>query len=299
MGAWYKIKYVASSDFKREIEDLLKEITSAVSVKDPGSVISHFNDSGMLEIPLAKNGEPVDPLHKHFFAILEEAYEIYRLSDGHFDPTIGHLNDAWSEDGTRPDSTLIDSLRNLSGMQHVLVRPTRDTIHISTQGIKLKLDFTGLASGYIVDRIFELFTEQGVNDLAVYVGGTSDRTRGTYQEEAIIELTIPAEGTTGEFKQKMKSPDRAMGNSSKPAGRTINPKTGYLAVNNIVSANIIHHRCISANGLANACLAMDIDAAIMMIEKIQSADALFIYRDQQGNLTTFTTERLKKDLLNE
>lgn len=314
MGSTYHIQYLGTRDYHKEIDKLLVEINDAVSTYIPTSTISRFNESGQLSIPLAENGEPKDPLHGHFFANLEEAYEIYKQSDGYFDPTVGPLVEAWGfgkvgHQSEIPDSALIDSLRAKVGMQFIEVRPTDDTIHISARQQGMRLDFSGIAQGYATDRVFDLLAGKGVTDQFVEITGEV-RVAGTSPRDDawMVGINVPEEGADlKEIGARLRLNGMSMATSGnyrnfymlegRKVWHTINPKTGYPEENTLLSATIVHPRCVTADALATASMAMGVDDAIGLVRKIAGAEAYFIYLDAGGNIATFVTDKLAKDLL--
>lgn len=86
-GRTYTIKYYAldaETDFKDEIELLLNEINKSISVYLPTSDVSRINDGD--------NSIVVD---EHFKNVFLKSYEVWTLTNGEFDPTVGGLVNAW------------------------------------------------------------------------------------------------------------------------------------------------------------------------------------------------------------
>ncbi len=316
MGSTYHIQYFGNENYQKDIDDLLKEINDAVSTYIPTSVISSFNASGYLVMPLAENGEVKNNLHKHFFANLEEAYDVFKLSDGYFDPTVGPLVEIWGfgKDGHQseiPDSSEIDSLLMYIGLQQLDVRSGSDTIHIKAARKGIGLDFSALAQGYGSDKVFELLTSKGVHDLFVEITGevrvAGKSPRG---DDWIVGINVPEEGSDlKEIGARIRLHDASMATSGnyrnfymlegRKVWHTINPKTGYPEENSLLSATVVHPRCMTADALATACMALGVDEAIGLIRKVPAAKAYFIYRDVSGNIATFVSDNLTKDLLTE
>jgi thiamine biosynthesis lipoprotein len=314
MGSTYHIQYLGHKNYQKEIDRLLEEINDAVSTYIPTSTISVFNSTGYLAIPLAENGEPKNVLHKHFFANLEEAYEIFELSNGYFDPTVGPLVEIWGfgkggHQSVVPDSSDIDSLLMSIGMQHLEVRSDSDTIYIKTLHTGLSIDFSALAQGYATDKVFELLSGRGSKDIFTEITGEVRVTGKSPRGDAwIVGINVPEEGAgLQEIGARIRLNDASMATSGnyrnfymlegRKVWHTINPKTGYPEENSLLSATIVHHRCITADGLATACMAMGVDEAIGLVRKVPAARAYFIYRDVSGNIATFVSDKLTNDLL--
>lgn len=316
MGSTYHVQYHGQSNYQGEVDKLLLEIDEALSTYNLTSVISQFNQTGELDIPLDKKGEPTNPLHGHFFANLEAVYDIFKLSNGYFDPTVGPIVEVWGfgksgQQAEIPDSTTIDSLRALVGLQYISVNAKRDTIYVRSTVTGLRLDFNALAAGYAADKMVELLSAKGVVDCFVEVTGevraTGKSPRG---DEWVVGINIPEEGAgVRDIAAKIRIKDTAMATSGnyrnfyildgKKVWHTINPKTGYPEENTLLSATIVHPRCMIADALATACMAVGVDQAIGLIRQVPGTEGYFIYRDVSGNITTFVSDNLSKDLLSE
>lgn len=316
MGTTYHIQYFGTMDLHRKVDALLEEINNSVSTYIPTSTISRFNDSGYLGIALAPNGEPQHVLDGHFLANLEAAYEVFKLSDGYFDPTVGPLVEAWGfgsegHQDTKMDSSDVKALLARVGMQYIEVDAKTDTIHIRALRKGMHLDFSALAKGYAVDRVFELVTGGGQPDAFVEIGGEvrvgGKSPRG---DDWIVGINTPEEGADfSEVSARLHLRNAAMATSGnyrnyylrngRKVWHTMNPKTGYPDENSLMSASIVHDNCMMADALATASMAMGVDDAIGMIWKVHDCEGYFIYRDLKGKIATYITEDLKKDVIPE
>jgi thiamine biosynthesis lipoprotein len=315
MGTTYHVQYRSTKNRQKDIDRLLDEINRAVSTYIPTSTISVFNNTGVLAIPLAENGEPQSRLHGHFFANLEVAYDVFKLSGGYFDPTVGPLVEAWGfgSDGREVpalDSASVSELIDRVGMQYLNLRAVTDTIEIRALKPGMHLDFSALAKGYAVDLLYNLLTKTDPDVFVeiggeVRVGGQSPR-----GDDWVVGVSNPEEGAApADFSARLHLRDAAMATSGnyrnfyirdgRKVWHTINPKTGFPEENTLLSASIIHPRCIMADALATACMAMGTDDAIGMIWKVPGSKGFFIYRDPKGDIATFVTDNLKQDLLHE
>ncbi len=314
MGTTYHIQYFANGNYQHHVDRLLEEINNAVSTYIPTSTISRFNDQGFLAIPLAENGAPRDPLHGHFLSNLEVAYDIFKRSSGYFDPTVGPLVEAWGfgkegHQSTLPDSSQVDSLKALVGMQYISLDAGKDTIMVRATKPGMRLDFSALAKGYAVDRVFELIHARGASDLFVEIGGEvrsgGHSPRG---DDWIVGINTPdPDAAADSVSVRLRLRNMSMATSGnyrnyytingRRVWHTINPKTGYPEENNLLSASITDRKCIMADALATASMAMGTDDAIGLIWSVSGAGGYFIYRDLKGNIAAFTTDNLKKDIL--
>ena len=85
-GTTYHISYfdTKNRDFKPEIVQILKDFDLSVSTYIPNSIISRINSN-------QKNVE----VDRYFIACFEKAREVWKNTNGAFDPTVYPLVNAW------------------------------------------------------------------------------------------------------------------------------------------------------------------------------------------------------------
>jgi thiamine biosynthesis lipoprotein len=74
---------------------------------------------------------------------------------------------------------------------------------------------------------------------------------------------------------------------------TIDPRTGYPARNQLLSATIIADSCATADGIATACMVMGKDKTIEFLGFHPEFEAFLVFSDESGNFITWTSEGLK------
>jgi FAD:protein FMN transferase len=233
---------------------------------------------------------------------------IWQMTGGAFDITVAPLVRAW---GFGPDAhknfsdARRDSLLKIVGMEKVDLRDGR----VIKSDPRVSLDFNAIAQGYSVDVICRMFDRLGIRDYLVEIGGEV-RARGEKNNkewrvgidkpvddnmvpgndlEAIIRLKDKALATSGNYRKFY------IENGIKYS-HTIDPKTGYPARNNLLSATIIADDCATADGIATACMVFGLEKAKDFISGHKEFKAYFIYSDQSGNFKTWTSPELKKSV---
>ena len=106
------------------------------------------------------------------FALTQRAIEISRLTDGAFDPTVGPLVALWREarrTNTLPPPEMMASARSRVGWQRIELDRQRRTIRLQTAG--MRLDFGGIAKGYILEEGLKAAAAAGVSRALVEAGG--------------------------------------------------------------------------------------------------------------------------------
>ena len=160
-GTSYHITYsdIQKRNFQPHLDSLFERVNQSLSTYHEGSLINQFNQSMSLETE--------DPL---FMDMINQSGEVYRQSEGAFDPTVMPLVKAWGFGPEKePEQRIenLDSLRELVGFDHLNIQ--NNMITKDREGIQL--DFNAIAQGYTVDLIGDFFEDKGVMNYMIELGG--------------------------------------------------------------------------------------------------------------------------------
>jgi thiamine biosynthesis lipoprotein len=282
------------ADLRTKVEKILHDFDMSLSLYQDSSILSRINRN--------ENAVP----DTFFTEVFKLSREISQLTDGAFDVTIGPLVKAW---GFGPDEkknfseAKRDSLLKLVGMDKIDLKESK--VIKSDPGIML--DFNAIAQGYSVDVISRYFEGIGVKSFLIEIGGEVrvkgdkggvmwkigiDRPNDNNMMpgndlEAIITLRDQSLATSGNYR-KFYIEDGIK------YSHTIDPKTGYPARNNLLSATIIASDCATADGVATACMVMGKEKTIEFLGQHPEFAAYLIYSDESGNFKTWMSADLKK-----
>lgn len=289
MGTTYVITYQSSQDYSAKIKLLLEEINNYVSTYIPDSDISRFNNADSVFI-LRKTGKD------HFLINFEKSKKISRNTDGYFDPTLMPLVNYWGfgyqnkEARIEVDSTAVDSLMQMIGFDKIIYN--RGKLRKSNKAVQL--DFSAIAKGYAVDEISRLFEKNGVENYLVEIGGEIFA-QGLNKKgsEWRLGLNTPkAEAALTDYEIIIKLSGKGMASSGnyrnfyevdgKKYGHTINPKTGYPSLNELLAATVIATDCMTADAYATAFMAMGLEKAIAIANKNDELVACFFTSNADG-----------------
>ncbi len=146
-------------------EEALNEIArleDQLSLYRPTSEIARVNACAHLK-PVRVSPE--------LFALLQQARQLHRETNGAFDITIGPLMRCWSflgGSGALPEPAALAEARTTVGMD--LVQLDTLTVRFARPGVML--DLGAIGKGYAIERAAELLREAGVTS-AILHGGTS------------------------------------------------------------------------------------------------------------------------------
>jgi thiamine biosynthesis lipoprotein len=191
----------------------------------------------------------------------------------------------------------------LVGMYKVELRNNR--IVKADPGISL--DFNAIAQGYSVDIICHYFDEKGIKSYLVEIGGEV-RVRGD-KGGAMWKIGIdrPSDDNIipgNELQAVIRLKDRSLATSGNyrkffvengiKYSHTIDPRTGYPAKNQLLSATILASDCATADGIATACMVMGKEETISFLSLHPEFEAFLVYSDDSGEFKTWSSENLKK-----
>jgi FAD:protein FMN transferase len=298
-GTTYNIKFENDGRFdvqelKADVEKILHDFDMSLSLYVDSSILSKVN----------RNEDVI--LDPYFLNAFKKSAEITRITNGAFDITVGPLVKAW---GFGPDAHKFfteskrDSLLKFVGMDKVKIENGK--IKKSDPGVDL--DFNAIAQGYSVDVVSEYFESKGIRSFLVEIGGEV-RVKGVKEGvlwrvgidrpsddnmlpgndlQAIVSLKDRSLATSGNYRKFY------VENGVKYS-HTIDPRTGYPARNQLLSATIVADECATADGIATACMVMGKEKTIEFLGFHSEYDAFLVFSDDSGDYKTWTSENLKR-----
>ncbi|TMM56348.1 FAD:protein FMN transferase [Maribacter algarum] len=299
LGTSYSVIYLASEelDYQKEIDSVFAVVNKSMSTYIPDSDISKIN-----------RGDSTVVVDEMFQEVFELSKEIYKKTNGYFDPTVGTLVNAWGFGPGKQislDSTRVDSLMQFVGFDKVRLTPEKT---ISKKNLNIHFDFNAVAKGYAIDRLAILMNKKGILNYLIEVGGevvakgeniASKRAWGIAVQDPEVESS----------KISIHLKDRAMASSGnyrkfrvdsitgKKYVHTINPKTGFTKNGNTLAVNILANTCAEADAYATAFMAMDLVDSIKFLTNQRTIDAYVIYLDEKGETQEFMTTGFKKVIM--
>ena len=285
-GTTYVITYQTpdSTNINPLIDSLLHDFDLSLSTYIPNSIISRINDND----PYALADDKIK-------AVWDEAFRIWEISDGAFDITVGPLINAW---GFGPgmkmemDSGRIDSLMQYVGMNKISME---DRLVIK-ESPGIRLDVNAIAQGYAVDVLTDYLKAEEYKNFLINVGGEI-RCEGVNPagkewkigvDKPIFGNAIPGQ----ELQAVLKLQDISLASSGnyrkfyevdgKKIVHTLDPKTGYTRMSQLLGATILCENCMTADALATACMVMGPEKAKEFISGLKGVEAYFITTDEDG-----------------
>ena len=278
-------------DFSKGVDSVLKAFNEVFSTYIPSSEISKFNQA-----------DSSTYVSNQFMQVWKSAKEIYKKTDGAFDPTVMPLVNAWSFGYTektykKPDQQKIDSIKQFVGMSLIDGKGSL----LKKKYPKVQLDFSAIAKGYACDVIINYLKNKSIQNAFVEIGGEIATTgkkfdnrpwyagirkpyKGNKEPQLAVKLEGKAIATSGNYENNYydKKADEYY-------SHTIDPHTGGQIKSNILSASIVAPTCMEADALATASMVMGLSKSISVIESMPHVEALFIYADSGEKKSKMTS----------
>ncbi|WP_109832984.1 FAD:protein FMN transferase [Reichenbachiella versicolor] len=284
----YSIKYVDNRDLQSSIDSLLNAFNESLSTYISYSELSMFNKTNKIQFR-----------SPFIYPVMEMSKEAFEMSNGAFDPTVGPLVNAWGfgkDKSARIDSLKIDSLLQFVGYDKVTFDQSE-----ATKPDGFFLDFSASAKGYAIDLVADMLRQKQIHDFMIEIGGEvicsgKNKKNKTWKiginepsltanKSALFATTFlqdKAMATSGNYRNYHMSGDKIV-------AHTINPKTGYSEVRNLLSATVFAENCTMADAYATACMVLGVQESIKMLERIDGVDGFLIYTDDNGKFQWYTS----------
>lgn len=197
--------------------------------------------------------------------LISAALPYCQKSGGVFDITAGCITPLWDfKKGICPTQQELDQ-----ALQHVSwEKVTVDGTSVQLLDAASAIDLGGIAKGWIADRLGEALLQQGFENFLVNLGGNI-LTHGTNPQDNpwVIQVTNPVAGTSEAPLVKVTHASvvtsgtyqRFFTQNGRLLHHILNPKTGYPAESDAVSATIICEKSLDAEGFSTTALALGIE----------------------------------------
>jgi len=295
MGTTYTVRYhgadVAKADAARAIEATLDDINAALSTYDPSSEISRLN---------ARDTAGWYDVSTHFVVVARAARDVFAVSGGAFDPSVGPLVDLWGFGArdvptTVPDEAAIEAARALVGYDRIEIDAEAGRIH--RPGGDYRLDYSAIAKGYGVDTVADALAALGIGAMMVEIGGevrTMGRNAVGLPWQIAIEEPVPGQrtirsvvglsdvglATSGDYRNYFEKDGTRY-------SHTIDPTTGRPIRHRLASVSVVHASAMMADAWATALMVAGPERGAALAEAA-GLDTMFVVRDDDGFQSRFT-----------
>lgn len=288
-GSTYHItyEYKPSVTLEKDINRILERINVSMSNYDPGSTLSRIN-----------RNDTSARLDEDLKRVLEVGRIVSVQSDGAFDMTVAPIVNAWGFGFTAREmvtQSMIDSMLEFTGYQKIRIEGDR----LIKDDPRIMIDPNGITPGYVADLISEYFESVGIKNYLVEIGGEL-RCRGKNRQgnswrvgvdkplenslerqiQQIFHLDHISVATSGNYRSFYEE-------NGVKYSHTIDPKTGYPARSNLLSATVFTDLCIYADAYATVFMVVGLEKAKEFCMQMPDIQAYFIYSDTDDSIKTW------------
>ena len=266
-----------ASEIKQSIDSIFEVVNNSMSTYRSNSIISRVNQS--------QNSVKVD---RHFIEVFKKSQQIWKLSNGYFDPTAGSIVNLY---GMGPDINIqsinkykIDSVMQYVGLNKVYLNQQNYVVKANEN---IYIDFNAIAKGYSVDLIKDLLISINSNNFLIEVGGelitmgVNEKNKkwkvaiqnpvdlnSYYSEITLDGMSLATSGNYRKFRVDSETGVRY--------AHIVNPINGESMSNNILSASVITSSCIEADAWATSLMLMDPMEALETVNNITDIEVLIL-----------------------
>lgn len=302
LGTTYQVSYFAENSFDAEtkFDSVVEAVNQSMSTYRPNSAISGIN-----------RGDTTIVVDVMFQEVLTTSQEIYKKSNGYFDPTVGILVNAYGFGPEKPlnhiSEAQLDSLKKYVGLDKVMLLPSN---RIKKSYPEVYLDFNSIAKGYCIDRIGLMLEQNGVENYLIEMGGEL-LAKGTNLQKlkpwTVGIENIDAPVSDRSYTQAVQLGDRGMAGSGnyrkyrvdavtgKRFVHTINPLTGKAEKSDVLSATVVANTCAIADAYATTFMAMGLERSKNLLKTLEGVDAYLLVATPDSS-AVFVSEGFKKYL---
>ena len=301
-GSYYHIKYMSDygEDYHFQIDSILQEVDSSLSIYKNYSLISKLNNGEQLK---------TDTL---FNIVFLAAQKVFLESEGNFDCSVSPLVDAWGFYNDKlGNSLVIDSVKFKSILDDVgfqKIHLIEDSLVIPKQ---MSLDFNAIAQGFTVDLIASYLDSKNISRYLIEVGGEilakgsnddgniwrvgidkpSENIDANERFQFILDLEDKALATSGNYRKFYEK-------NGVKYSHTINPFTGFPAENSLLSVTVIHDNCMFADAYATAFMVMGVKQTKQFVAQHSDIEIYLVYTGKDGDWKTYISPKMLARIIN-
>ncbi len=298
MGSPFNLIFVASDSLKakaiaQDCFNLIDSLSQIFSDYDTSSEVSKIN---------ANAGLSLHKMTPAMFNLVLLSQEAYRKSHGTYDISIGPLSLLWRMARKKkafPTESAVNAARKLVGFNQIQINKLSKTIYLPKKG--MRLDFGGIAKGYIAQWVIDELKNRGVTEALADAGGDIVMSNAPPNSKGwIVGVNIP-ETTEDLLSKKLQLSNISVAtsgdvyqfiiNNGVKYSHIINPKTGY-GVTSLRNVTVIAPTGSTADWLATACSILPMALAKEVAEENHAH--LLITTLQKGKIKYYNTASFNK-----
>ncbi|MBD3181639.1 FAD:protein FMN transferase [Candidatus Poribacteria bacterium] len=273
----------SNSDIDMAFKEI-ERIDRLMNVYSEDSEISRINN---------KAGIETVKVSEDTINVLTLALNLANKTEGALDITIAPLINLWGFGDDKheiPPNDIIAKTIKFVDYTRLKLNSQENTVFLHEKG--MKIDVSGIAKGYAVDRAIQILKERGVKNFLVNAGGdiyASGKPPG--KDFWTIGIRHPRDSS--KLLGVLKLKDKAVATSGDYENyfevdgvrycHILNPRTGF-PVTDIMSATIIADTTAEADALATAIFPMGADKGMKMAEEMPGVEVIIVTGLDERNM---------------
>ena len=162
---------------QKNFEKTIIAVTNEINLID--HILNPYNEKSEIAIlnEKSREGETEIPLSDTLSFLFEKGFMYAKLSDYHFDISVGSLMDIWGIDANNSNQTVPSkndinhALNETSGSIYASIRTNNDKTHTLLLEKPLKFDLGSFGKGFILSRLVEIFKSNNIENFLIDFGG--------------------------------------------------------------------------------------------------------------------------------
>ncbi len=241
--------------------------------------------------------------------LLQDCRDAYALSGGLLDVTMGAVTSLWdfsAQEPKAPDADAVaEALRHVGHWEALGIEPEDGSPQNGWELLKddpgMMLDLGAVAKGFIADRTASYLTQHGIERAVINFGGNvvflgqkedgspwacgiEDPSEGQseelIQERKILGTVRAVTGDSGQVSVVTSGTyERCFQQDGVLYHHVLDPRTGYPAATDLLSATVIGPSSEWCDILSTTCLLFGSERALSLIEGQEGYEAVFILQD--------------------
>ncbi|MEA3489664.1 MAG: FAD:protein FMN transferase [Candidatus Omnitrophota bacterium] len=264
--------------------ELARKLETRFSVFDPSSEVNLLNISGRLRTS------------PELYDLIKESNDVSRITGGEFDITVSPALKAdgfYKEMPAQVRDKMPDSFEGV-GWRNIELDAGGGSVTLRNRAW---IDLSGIAKGYIVDRMTGYLKEREVTELMINAGGDIYCGSGKNGEKWKVGVRKPASGdiilvlgiedmavaTSGDYENVVF--DRKKG---EVISHIIDPSTDEAKAEIPSSVTVIALSCARADALSTGMMAMGRDKALALADSLEDVEIIVVECPEGRHLVSFS-----------
>lgn len=297
MGTMVEITAVGNErDCQRAISlafDEIKRIDKLMNVYDRESEISQINQAA---------GKRSVVVSAETLEVIERSLKYAQLTDGALDISVSPIMELWgfgSDSNRVPSDDELAEKLSLVDYKKITVDSSNSTVKLESPG--MKIDVSGIAKGYAVDRAVQVMKDSGIRNMLVNAGGDiyamgSPPRRGSWNIGirhprnnadllGVVKLKDKAVATSGDYENFFQV-------DGERYCHIMNPRTGR-PVSGIMSVTIVADNTADVDALATAVFPLGAEDGMKLIEQLKGVDGIIVTGKGEDDMEVMLSSGMK------